>query len=125
MAMPREKSWTGLKITAIFGVSLFAIVLAYVIGSRLSSEAIAVLAGSVCGVSAAIPTSLIILAVTRRNGQKKENNTVTIPQSQPAMPQVVVVPPMQFQQPQGLAPPSTWRNSQPREFNVVGDEEWQ
>ena len=125
--MPKEKNWTGLKITAIFGIVLFAVVLAYIIGSRLSSEAIAVLAGSVCGVGAAIPTSLIIVfVVSRRNGLKKENNTVTIPQSQPTQPQIVVVPAMQYQQPQGLAPPqSTWRNSQPREFNVVGNEGWE
>ena len=124
--MPKENNWTGLKVTAIFGVLIFAGVLAYIIGNRLSSEAIAVLAGSVCGVGAAIPTSLIILVVSRRNGRKKEDNMVTIPQSQPTQPQIVVVPAMQYQQPQGLAPPqSTWRNSQPREFNVVGNEEWQ
>jgi hypothetical protein len=44
----------------------FAVVLAFMVGNRLSDEALGVLAGAVCGVGAAIPTSLIIVAVTRR-----------------------------------------------------------
>lgn len=37
-----------------------------VIGNRLSDEALAVLAGAACGVGAAIPTSLLVIAVSRR-----------------------------------------------------------
>jgi hypothetical protein len=57
-----------LKIFAGLVAMAFAVTLAAVVGRRLSDEALAVLAGAVCGVGAAIPTSLLIVAVTRRGG---------------------------------------------------------
>jgi hypothetical protein len=42
------------------------VTLGLVVGNRLSDEALGVLAGAVCGVGAAIPTTLIVVAVTRR-----------------------------------------------------------
>jgi hypothetical protein len=100
----------------------FAVTLAVIVGNRLSDEALAVLAGAVCGVGAAIPTSLLILAIVRRK-DKSEERSQTYPQQQGAYPPVIVVAPPNVQQqpfnwnggyPPSLAPPSQ------REFTIVG-----
>ena len=57
---------TYLKAIGLTIAAAFAITLAVLIGNRLSTEAMAVLAGAVCGVAAALPTSLLIIAVTQR-----------------------------------------------------------
>jgi hypothetical protein len=98
----------------------FAVALALVIGNRLSDQALAVLAGAVCGVGAAIPTSLIIVAVSRR--QREEPREVQPMVQQGAYPPVVVIAPQGHQQqpygwnglPASLSAPSQ------REFTVVG-----
>ena len=54
-------------------VLAFAVTLAVVVGNRMSTEAMAVVVGVVCGVVAAIPMSLLILAVsTRRDRQNSD-----------------------------------------------------
>ena len=121
----RNSGWNRSKIFAGLVVVAFAVTLAAVVGNRLSDEALAVLAGAVCGVGAAIPTSLLIVAVSRRRDE---------PRAQPSMPQgayphpltppVVVVAPPGVQQRSndwnwnGL-PPSLTAPRQ-REFTVVG-----
>ena len=115
----RNKSWGRLKFLALMLVFVFTATLAVVVGNRLSDEALAVLAGTVCGVGAAIPTSLIIVAVTRRH---TEPRTQTGP-SQAAFPPVVVVTPNSGQQ-----QPYGWNALSPslaapidRRFTVVGE----
>ena len=61
-----ESRWGRLKAFAAVVAVAFAVTLAVVVGNRLSEEALGVLAGAVCGVGAAIPTSLIVVAVSRR-----------------------------------------------------------
>jgi hypothetical protein len=64
----RGKVWAGLVVVAL------VVTLGAIVGNRLSDEALAVLAGAVCGVGAAIPTSLLIVAVSRRradNGREE------------------------------------------------------
>jgi len=53
-------------------VGIGIVKLAVLLGNRLN-EALAVLTGAVCGVGAAIPTSLIVVAVSqqRRNGENE------------------------------------------------------
>jgi hypothetical protein len=70
----RRSRWGRLR--AFLGVVTvaFAVTLALVVGNRLSSEALGVLAGAVCGVGAAIPTSLIVVAVTRRRDQDESGH---------------------------------------------------
>ena len=63
------------KIFAGLVVMAFAVTLAVIVGSRLSDESLAVLAGAVCGVGAAIPTSLLIIAVVRRREEPRERQT--------------------------------------------------
>lgn len=106
----------------------FAVTLAVIVGNRLSDEALAVLAGAVCGVGAAIPTSLLILAIARRKEKPVTDwNSTQRPQmyaqQQGAYPPVIVVAPPNAQQqpynwnggyPPSLAPPIQ------RQFTVVG-----
>jgi len=114
-----NSGWRRLKIFAGLVMTAFAVTLAVIVGNRLSDEALAVLAGAVCGVGAAIPTSLLIVAVTRRRDERRAET----PAYQGAYPPVVVVAPPGVQQ-----QPNTWNALPPsltmpmqRHFTVVGD----
>ncbi len=113
---------TYLKTVLAVGFALFSITSAILVADRLSTEAMAVLAGAMCGVGAAIPTSLllllllliiIIVAVTRRTHQAE-----TTPEPPPRFTQPVVftVPPMQIQPPTPAPPPATWETVPRRRF---------
>ncbi len=86
-----------LQVFAGVAATAFAVTLAVVIGNRLSEQALAVLAGAVCGVGAAIPTSLLIVAVTRRRDEKGQNL------SQLGQPHRGMA---RYQQPQNAYPPA-------------------
>jgi hypothetical protein len=111
----RVQVFAGLMVTA------FAVTLAVAIANRLSDEALAVLAGVVCGVGAAIPTSLLVVAVTRRQ-DARHGQPGMYQQTHPPYPPVVVVTPQNGQQ-----WPGDWNNHPPvldtptqRRFVVVG-----
>jgi len=70
-SMNRSRGASRVKIFAGLVAMAFAVTLAVIVGSRLSDEALAVLAGAVCGVGAAIPTSLLIVAVSRRQDERR------------------------------------------------------
>ena len=119
-------SASKLKVFAGLVALTFAITLALVVGNRLTNEALAVLAGAVCGVGAAIPTSLIIVAISRRQREEIRDEPPMYQQGaypQGAYPPVVIVTPQggHQQQPYGWngMPPSLGAQSQ-REFTVVG-----
>jgi hypothetical protein len=120
-SMSRSKSASRVKIFAGLVAMPFAVTLAVIVGSRLSDEALAVLAGAVCGVGAAIPTSLLIVAVSRRQDERR----VQPPAPQPGLypPVVVVAPPGGQQRPSdwNMLPPSLAAPVQ-RHFTVVGGE---
>ena len=100
----------------------FAVTLAVIVGNRLSDEALAVLAGAVCGVGAAIPTSLLILAIARRKDKPEERSQMYAQQQGAYPPVIVVAPPNVQQQPynwNGGYPPSLAPPTQ-RQFTVVG-----
>jgi hypothetical protein len=114
------------KLFLGFVALTFAVTLAVIIGNRLNDQALAVLAGAVCGVGAAIPTSLLIIAITRRRDRPSEEwNNPHQPhpyQQQGVYPPVVVVAPPGMQQ-----QPHTWNGYPPslntpiqREFTIVG-----
>ena len=71
----------------------FAVTLAVIVGNQLSDEAMAVLTGAVCGVGAAIPTSLLIVAASQQRRNEKNNRRVQSPASQSVYPPVVIVAP--------------------------------
>lgn len=95
----------------------FVVTLAVVVGQRLSEQAVAVLAGAVCGVGASIPTSLLIAWVTRRRQEPRREQG-------PYPPVVIVQQPHQGAGPAlphaAYAPPYPYPAG-PREFTVVGE----
>ncbi len=137
--LTRENRRGRLQVFA--GLMAVSLAVAVIITHRLSDEALAVLAGAVCGVGAAIPTSLLIVAISRRRDAARGHQ---LPANQPARggwhrpqtvgqwpvhppqqgayPPVVVVAPSSAPQrpdvwgglPPSLAPPTQ------REFTVVG-----
>jgi hypothetical protein len=116
----RSSGWSRLRILVGLVVLAFAVTLAAVIGNRLSDEALAVLAGAVCGVGAAIPTSLLIVVVSRwRDGPRERVQPATPQGAYP--PVVVVAPPGGQQRPGGwdMLPPSLTAPME-RHFTVVG-----
>jgi hypothetical protein len=114
-----------LKTFLGFVALTFAVTLAVIIGNRLSDQALAVLAGAVCGVGAAIPTSLLIVAIARRRDKPPDQPPLYQQQadwnSPRAYPPVIVVAPPGMQQPHNWNgyPPSLTAPIQ-REFTVVG-----
>jgi hypothetical protein len=118
----RNRSGGRLKIFAGLVALAFAVTLAAFIGNRLSDEALAVLAGAVCGVGAAIPTSLLIVAVSRRRDDQRAQPQPSVPQGM--YPPVVVVAPPAGQPRYGdwnVLPPALAAPVQ-RQFTVVGGE---
>jgi hypothetical protein len=106
---------------------VFVITLAAVVGSRMSAEAMAVVVGVVCGVAAGIPTSvLLLLAMSRRDRQRCDAQERSAQYG--GSPPVVVIqggapqalPPGQYH---GYWPSGTPGAAEPRQFQVVGDEE--
>ena len=118
-------------IVILLGILLaaFAIGAGVVVAQSLTDQALAVLAGAVCGVGAAIPTSLLIIAITRR--QSQSSTPPPPPPSAPSpnttQPPVIVVAP--GAQPYGVGlPPQTTaavRSGPPvqRHFSVLGDDD--
>ena len=117
----RYNSGDRLKIFAGLVVLAFAVTLAVIVGNRLSDEAMAVLAGAVCGVGAAIPTSLLVVAVSRKQDGQRGQQYAQPHMQQGAYPPVVVVAPQGGQQ-----WANDWRQPPPltapvqRQFTVVG-----
>jgi hypothetical protein len=114
----RSSRQNRLAIVAVLTVMAFAVTLALVIGHRLSNEALAVLAGAVCGVGAAIPTSLLVITVSRRHDERG----LPAVQQGPYPPVVVVAPPGGRQLPgDWSALPSSLTAPMERQFTVVGE----
>ena len=113
-----NRRWNRTKVFTGLVVLVFVVTLAVVVGNRLSDEALAVLAGAVCGVGAAIPTSLLIVVVSRRRDERRV---------QPYTPQGVYPPVVVVAPPGGQQQPSDWNTLPPsltapmqRHFTVVG-----
>ncbi len=96
----------------------FAITLAIIIGKRMSNDAMAVVIGVACGVLASIPTSLLIMAVSGRHGERE------VQPRRGDYPPVVIVNPGNNQS-RYLQPPFPTPMVQPqeRQFRVIGDED--
>jgi hypothetical protein len=124
----RDDGWKKFKLFAGLVAMAFAVTLALIVGNRLSDEALGVLAGAVCGVGAAIPTSLIVVAVSQRRSEPRDlsapSQTVQFP-----MPQQRPYPPVIVVSPQGGQQwPNSWNTLPPsltapmeRKFTVVGE----
>jgi hypothetical protein len=113
----------SVKKSLVLVVMAFAVALAVVVGNRMSAEAMAVVIGVVCGVTASIPMSALVLALSRRSRNTSEGET-----ARPQAPIVVVTPgagmvqPMGNQWPPYGQPYTPAAMPQPREYRVIGDE---
>ncbi|MBC7228054.1 MAG: hypothetical protein H5T61_12640 [Thermoflexales bacterium] len=122
---PESRVAKRLGVVLLVFTAAFGLALAVIIGQRLSDQAMAVLAGSVCGVAASIPPSLLIIWVTRRKQEQKGMPTAGL-----YPPVVVVQPPAAYPPgvgdganrylPPAYAPMGTIPTQ--REFVVVGEE---
>jgi hypothetical protein len=117
----------GLKQTMVAMGLIFVGVLAVIVAKQMSAEAMAVVIGVICGVAAAIPTSLLLLVVLTRNERRRyEQEDQKGRQGQ--YPPVVVI---QGGAPQALppgAPAGYWPSPAPgpmtdRQWQVVGGDE--
>ena len=115
--------------TAAIGTLLaFAVALAGVVGSRMSTEAMAVVVGVVCGVAAAIPMSLLILLVSRRRDRQVEDYAMRGQKAgrYGAYPPVVVIqggsPPRNELLPPYYPTQLPTQELAQREFHLVGEE---
>ncbi len=111
----------------------FGVVLALIIGQRMSTDAMAVVIGVAVGVAASVPTSLLLVALLRRQ-RLDERSTWQAqggPTGYPQLPQppVIVVNPGQWpaqngaQQPYFLPPAQTALDAGLPRLRVVGDDD--
>jgi hypothetical protein len=112
----------------------FAVALAVIVGNRLSDEAMAVVVGAVCGISASIPVSLALVIAASRNwgreeGPREIGYDYESRRYAPQPPQILVVsPPQPPLSPYGFAPspyylpPGAPDVGAPREFKIIGEE---
>jgi len=122
-----------MKNGLIIAGAAFAVALAYVVGSRLSNEAIAVVVGAVCGISASIPVSIaLVIASSTHWGRREEPSEPYYdpsPRRYIPQPPVIIMTQPQQQMPYSYPPnpyyypaQSMQSSAEPREFKIVGGE---
>ncbi len=110
----------------------FGVTMAIIIGQRMSTDAMAVVIGVVVGVAASIPTSVMIVAILRRDRRNWQGQETPSQPGYPAPPQqpVIVINPAALfnqrgQQQLPLPPPPWAEDGGLRRLRVVGSEdEW-
>jgi uncharacterized membrane protein YgcG len=116
------------KVAVAMGL-IFAITLAVVVGRQMSAEAMAVVVGVVCGVAAAVPTSLLLVLVLTRGERRRTQDEGHHRRARSGnYPSVVVI---QGGGAQGLPSPpyaDYWAGPMPgpaaqRHFQVIGGDE--
>lgn len=116
----------------------FAMALAAFVGNRLSHDALAVVVGALCGISATIPVTLGLIIAASRNWGREESPRDTPYDSTPNRyapqpPIVIVAPPQSLQTMHAsspypfasghyLTPLNTPTLGAPREFTIIGEE---
>lgn len=119
-------------------VLAFSIALAFLIGQRLSDQAMAVIVGSVIGVAASLPMTAIVLWLTLRQREvvrQSSNYGRSDPPPRDETPRMIIVQPQPYAAPQYapqlpmgyLNPPAPAMASYPRparDFKIVGQEEF-
>jgi len=106
---------------------VFAVSLAMIVGNRLSNEAMAVLVGALCGISATVPVSIALFIAASRNWGIAPQAAHHEPRAQPP---VIVVSPPQLPQPNYgyagapyyLPPTINDASLSAREFKIIGEE---
>jgi hypothetical protein len=122
-----------MKKLALPAVVGFGVALALIIGQRMSTDAMAVVVGVAVGVTASVPTSLLLVAMLRRERTVGASWRTEAPAPLPQLPQpnIIVLNPAdlsagrsgQMQVP--LPPPDLQLDGGLRRLRVIGDdEEW-
>jgi hypothetical protein len=119
----------------ILAAIAFAVALAVIVGNRLSNEAMAVVVGAVCGISASVPVSIALVIAASKNwgrapGPREVEYDYGAHRYAPQPPQILVVSPQQvnpsaypFSNPPQYFPPTIDdARYSPREFKIIGDE---
>ncbi len=110
----------------------FGITMAVLIGERMSTDAMAVVVGVAVGVAASVPTSLLLVALLRRERQGWHREEPA-PPPYPALqqqPPVIILNPGDLARYSGqnpympLPPPQLVDDGGLRRLRVVGDDEW-
>lgn len=106
------------------------VALAVIIGQRMSTDAMAVVIGVAVGVAASVPTSLLLVALLRRERTlyRPDPTAQGYPPAVQQQPNVIVIDPTrlnqngngQFQMP--LPPPDYGQEAGMRRITVVGDD---
>jgi len=118
----------GIKqMVAALGL-VFAVTLAIIVGKQMTTEAMAVVIGVVCGVLAGIPTSVLLLVALSRRDSLRAREETAARQAPANYPPVVVIQGggMQPQQPalnSGYWPAPNAAPLVSRQFHVVGGNE--
>lgn len=113
---------SGLRQVVVLLAVAFLVVLGITVGTRMSSDALAVLVGVVAGVAASIPTALLLMAVTRR---REEERPEPMEERYRAQPPVIVVAPGSAPQSLPQYPayqPYQQLPARQRQFRVMGHE---
>jgi hypothetical protein len=114
----------------------FAVALAVIVGNRLSNEAMAVVVGAVCGISASIPVSIALVIAASKNwgreeGPREIGYDYESRRYAPQPPQILVVSPPQHNAPvypysgTSYFPPPQIDDTpygNPRQFKIIGEE---
>lgn len=112
----------------------FAVTLAVIVGNKLSSEALAVAVGALCGIAASIPVSIGLVIAASRNwghndeGYREVSYDYASHRYAPQPPQMILLAPQQSQAPYGHSqgqfylPANAPAVGAPREFKIVGEE---
>jgi hypothetical protein len=127
-APSQSKDW--FRNAALLVMLAFAVTLAIIVGNRLSNEAMAVLVGALCGISATLPVSVALLIAATRNwsrGEMRREEFDARPYA--AQPPVIMIAPPQMAQwqpgayaEQQFFAPSMPAPGAPRDFKIVGEE---
>lgn len=114
-----------MKKVVIALIGVFILALCITVAKRMSSDAMAVVVGMVCGVAASIPTSLLMLLLARRDDAENAPASAGMPQ----VPNIMIVnPPMPnpglyYPNASGMAylPPAA--SGSARQFEILGEPE--
>lgn len=114
----------------------FGVAMALLIGKRMSTDAMAVVVGVAVGVAASVPTSLLLVALLRKERQPGRTEPPWRSDPLPPLyapiqqqPNIIVVDPSKFassgQQPVPLALPQADQEAGLRRLRVIGaEDEW-
>ena len=122
-----------MKKLAIPVMLAFGVTLALIIGQRMSTDAMAVVIGVAVGVAASVPTSLLLVALLRRERRDYRTEPPQPPYAQLQQPNVIVLNPADLLGGRAgarpdyvpLPPPELSPDGGLRRLRVVGDaEDW-